>query len=53
MIVTGLAGFIFGAMYVYHEYNVWYPIFTHGFVNTVAMLLIYLDVDRRLSDAFF
>lgn len=53
MIVTGLAGFIFGAMYVYHGYNVWYPIFAHGFVNTVAMILIYLDLDHRLSETFF
>lgn len=53
MVVTGLAGFIFGAMYLYHGYNLWYPIFTHGFVNTVAMLLVYLDVDQKLGDAVF
>jgi len=53
MIVTGLAGLIFGAMYVDHKFNLWYPIFTHGFVNTIAMILIYLDIDHELAELLF
>ena len=49
MIGTGLIGFLFGVIYVVHGYNLWYPVFAHGFINTVAMILIYLDVDRGLS----
>jgi len=44
MIGTGLIGFLFGAIYVVHGYNLWYPVFVHGFVNTVAMIWIYLDI---------
>ncbi len=53
MIGTGLIGFLFGVIYVVHGYNLWYPVFAHGFINTVAMILIYLDVDRGLSGFLF
>ena len=44
MIGTGLIGFLFGVIFLIHGYNLWYPVFAHGFVNTIAMILIYLDV---------
>jgi len=44
MIGTGLIGFLFGVIFLFHGYNLWYPVFAHGFVNTIAMILIYLDV---------
>jgi len=44
MIGTGLIGFLFGVIFLVHGYNLWYPVFVHGFVNTIAMVLIYLDV---------
>ncbi len=53
MIGTGLIGFLFGVIFVVHGYNLWYPVFAHGFINTVAMILIYLDVDRGLSGFLF
>ncbi len=53
MIGTGLIGFLFGVIYVVHGYNLWYPVFAHGFINTVAMILIYLDVDGGLSGFLF
>ena len=52
MMGTGLIGFLFGVIYVVHGYNLWYPVFAHGFINTVAIILIYLDVDRGLSFLF-
>lgn len=53
MIVTGLAGFLLGAIFVYHRFNLWYPVFAHGFINTIAMTMIYLDIDHRLSEVLF
>lgn len=53
MIGTGLIGFLFGAIYVLHGNNLWYPIFAHGFINTIAITMIYLDVDRALDDFLF
>ncbi len=50
MLTTGLTGFILGAVYVRHGFNIWYPIFTHGFINTLGIIAIYLDVDRGLGD---
>ena len=49
MISTGLTGLLLGAIYVLHRFNLWYAIFTHGFINTVGIVAIYLDVDRDLS----
>lgn len=50
---TGLIGFVFGAMFVVHGHNLWYPVFAHGFINTIAITLVYLDVDRALNDFLF
>lgn len=53
MVGTGLIGFVFGAMFVFHRYNLWYPVFAHGFINTIAITMVYLDIDRVLSDFLF
>jgi membrane protease YdiL (CAAX protease family) len=53
MITTGLTGFILGAIYVLHRCNLWYAIFTHGFINTVGILAIYLDVDHDVGHLLF
>jgi membrane protease YdiL (CAAX protease family) len=50
MIATGLIGFVLGAVYVYHRFNLWYAIFTHGFINTVGITAMYLDIDRDLQN---
>jgi len=49
MIVTGLTGFILGAIFVLCRYNLWYAMLSHGFMNTAGILAIYLDIDRQLS----
>ena len=49
MIVTGLTGFILGAIYVAFRFNLWYAMLSHGFMNTAGILAIYLDIDRRLG----
>ncbi len=43
-ILTGLVGFILAIIYVVNKRNIWLNIFTHGFVNTVSMLLLYFDL---------
>ncbi len=53
MIATGLIGFALGAVYVYHRFNIWYAIFTHGFVDTVGITALYLDIDREISRWLF
>lgn len=42
---TGTIAFIFGLVFIKSKFNIWYPILTHGFVNTVGFILIYLDLD--------
>lgn len=53
MIATGMIGFVLGAVYVYHGFNLWYSIFTHGFINTAGIVAMYLDVDREMSRWLF
>jgi len=49
MIVTGLTGFVLGAIYVVSRHNLWYTILSHGFMNTAGIIAIYLDLDRQLG----
>jgi membrane protease YdiL (CAAX protease family) len=53
MLATGLIGFILGVVYVRHGFNLWYSIFTHGFINTVGILAMYLDIDREMGRWLF
>jgi len=53
MIATGMIGFVLGAVYVYHRFNIWYAIFTHGFIDTVGIVALYLDVDQDMSRWLF
>ncbi len=53
MIITGITGFILGGIYILSRFNLWYSIFSHGFMNTAGILAIYLDVDRQLGALLF
>ncbi len=53
MIATGIIGFVLGAVYVYHRFNLWYSVFTHGFINTLGIISIYIDVDRDMNRWLF
>jgi len=53
MIATGMIGFVLGAVYVYHRFNLWYAILTHGFVNTFGFTAMYLDIDREIGHWLF
>jgi membrane protease YdiL (CAAX protease family) len=50
MLSTGLIAFIFGIIFIKSKYNLWLPIFTHGFVNTVGFSLIYFRIDLYLRN---
>jgi len=45
-ILVGLMGLILGIIYVVYKRNLWFVIFTHGFVNTISMLMVYYDVAK-------
>ncbi|MFQ6120216.1 MAG: CPBP family intramembrane glutamic endopeptidase, partial [Methanosarcinales archaeon] len=47
---TGSIAFIFGFIFIKNKYNLWLPILTHGFVNTVGLTLIYLNIDLYLRN---
>lgn len=53
MIATGMIGLVLGAVYVYHRFNLWYAMFTHGFIDTVGIVALYLDIDRDMSRWLF
>jgi len=53
MIATGMIGFVLGAVYVYHRFNLWYAMFTHGFIDTVGIVALYLDIDREMGRWLF
>lgn len=53
MIATGIIGFALGAVYVYHRFNLWYAIFTHGFTNTVGIVALYLNIDQEMARWLF
>lgn len=47
---TGVIGFILGVLFVWSDYNLWLPILTHGFIDTVGIGLIALGGDEFLRD---
>ena len=53
MIATGMIGFVLGAVYIRHGFNLWYAMFTHGFINTLGIIAIYVDVDCEMNRWFF
>ena len=43
-LLTGFVGLALAIIYLWNKQNLWLNIFTHGFVNTLSMLLLYFDV---------
>jgi membrane protease YdiL (CAAX protease family) len=48
---TGVVGLILGAIFIWTGFNVWPVIFTHAFVDTVSLLLLYANLDKKLKHA--
>jgi membrane protease YdiL (CAAX protease family) len=47
---TGIVGVLLGILFIASGYNLWLPILTHGFIDTVGLFLIYIDVDKSLKE---
>lgn len=48
MFSTGIAGFIFGAIYLKSKNRLWLTILTHGVYDAILITLMYLDVDSEV-----
>ena len=49
---TGVVGLLLGALFIWTGFNIWPVIFTHAFIDTVSLLLVYSNLDRRLNHIF-
>jgi membrane protease YdiL (CAAX protease family) len=38
-----------GILFIWSGYNLWLPILTHGFIDTVGLTMIYLNADKKLK----
>jgi uncharacterized protein len=46
---TGIIGILLGVIYIAGGYNIWLPILTHGFIDTIGLGLVYTNGDRYLK----
>ena len=49
---TGTTSIILGLVFIRSEYNIWYSILTHGFINSVGFTLIFLDLDKFIRSVW-
>lgn len=47
---TGIIGVVLGILFIASGFNLWLPILTHGFIDTVGLFLIYVNVDKTLKE---
>ncbi len=50
---TGLISLLLGTLFIWNDFHLWLLILTHGVIDTVGILLIYVGWDNRLKDLFF
>ncbi len=50
---TGFTAVIFGIIFLKFNKNLWYAIFTHGFVNLVGFTVLYLGIGEDLRTLIF
>jgi membrane protease YdiL (CAAX protease family) len=53
LISTGVIGLILAILFVLNNYNLWLLIFTHGFIDTIGLILISNNTDRKISKWFW
>ncbi|MBN2548510.1 MAG: CPBP family intramembrane metalloprotease [Anaerolineales bacterium] len=46
---TGLLGTLLGLLMICSGFNLWLPMLAHGFIDTLGLILIYLNADRILK----
>ncbi|MCI0608912.1 MAG: CPBP family intramembrane metalloprotease [Anaerolineae bacterium] len=47
---TGIIGAVLGILFITSGFNLWLPILTHGFIDTVGLFLIYINADKFLKE---
>jgi hypothetical protein len=47
---TTLVGSLLAILFIWSGYNLWLPIFTHGFIDTVGIILIAFDGDKKIRN---
>ncbi len=50
---TGFIAVIFGIIFIKFNKNLWYTIFTHGFINAVGFTVLYLGIGEKLKTLIF
>ena len=47
---TGIIGAVLGILFIASGFNLWLPILTHGFIDTVGLFLIYVNADKFMKE---
>lgn len=50
---TGIISLVLGALFIWNDFQLWLLILTHGVIDTVGLLLIFLGWDQRLKGLIF
>ena len=45
-----VSAIIFGILFIASGFNIWLPILTHGFIDTVGLFLIYINADKFMKE---
>jgi membrane protease YdiL (CAAX protease family) len=48
MLSTGIVGAMLGLIFIWSDFNLWLPIFVHGFIDTIGIALIAVDGDAAI-----
>jgi membrane protease YdiL (CAAX protease family) len=46
---TGIIGVLLGILFIASGFNLWLPILTHGFIDTIGLFLIYVNADKFIK----
>ncbi|HWQ46081.1 MAG TPA: CPBP family intramembrane glutamic endopeptidase [Longilinea sp.] len=46
---TGIIGSLLGVIFILSGFNLWLAIFTHGFIDTISLILMYFKADKWLN----
>jgi len=47
---TGIIGSLLGLIFILSGFNLWLAIFTHGFIDTISLILMYFKADKWLNE---
>lgn len=47
---TGIIGALLGILFIATGFNLWLPILTHGFIDTIGLFLIFVNADKFLKE---